>query len=124
MCLMEAPPTSAQVPGFPPGDRATPPPPSAQAGQDKIAFEVASAKLNKSSDRGQGARILPGGRIDVTNMPLRMLIRMAYGSANIPTPGQIVGGPSWIGSDRFDIVAKAEGDPGLDEHQADRPTED
>ena len=47
-------------------------------------------------------------------MPLRTLIRVAYGSETIQTQDQIVGGPSWIGSDRFDIVAKAEGDPGLD----------
>jgi len=119
-CLVPGPAMTAQ--GFPPGDRATPRPP-AQAGQaatDKITFEVASIKQNKSSDRGQGARILPGGRIDVTNMPLRQLIRMAYGSENIQTAGQLVGGPNWIGVDRFDIVAKAEGDPGLDEQG--RPT--
>jgi uncharacterized protein (TIGR03435 family) len=87
---------------------------SAPADAEKITFEVASIKQNKSSDRGLGARILPGGRIDVTNMPLQLLIRMAFGSEAIQTPGQIVGGPSWLNSDRFDIVAKAEGDPGVD----------
>jgi uncharacterized protein (TIGR03435 family) len=114
-CLIQPTPILAQVPGFPPGDRASPPP-AGQAGQasEKITFEVASIKQNKSNDARQGARILPGGRIEVTNLPLRMLIRMAYGSENIQTAGQIVGGPGWIGTDRFDIVAKAEGDPGLD----------
>lgn len=81
---------------------------------EKITFEAASIKPNKSSDPRQGARILPGGRIDVTNLPLRVLIRLAYGSEAIQTAEQILGGPSWIGSDRFDIVAKAEGDPGFD----------
>jgi bla regulator protein BlaR1 len=85
---------------------------SPAADAEKITFEVASVKPNKSNTANQGARMLPGGRIDITNMPLRTMIRMVYGSEAIQTPGQIVGGPSWIGSDRFDIVAKAEGDAG------------
>jgi uncharacterized protein (TIGR03435 family) len=36
-------------------------------------------------------------------MPLRTLIRVAYGT----TGGQIMGGPSWVASDGYDIVAKA-----------------
>ena len=118
-CLMSAPPIWAQAAGFPPGDRAMPPP-TGPGSTEKITFEVASIKPNKSNEARQGARILPGGRIDVTNLPLGVLIRMAYGSEAIQTPGQVVGGPSWLNSDHFDIVAKAEGDPGLDEQG--RPT--
>jgi uncharacterized protein (TIGR03435 family) len=73
------------------------------------AFEVASVKRNTSVDSRQNARFLPGGRIEVTNMPLRTLIRVAYGS----TGSQIVGGPGWIASDGYDIVAKVAG-PELD----------
>lgn len=40
-------------------------------------------------------------------MPLRALITFAYQLA----PFQLAGGPSWIGSDRFDVVAKLEGNP-------------
>ena len=114
-CLIHPSRTSAQVPGFPPGDRTTPPP-AGQKGEasEKITFEVASVKQNKSNDSRQGVRLLPGGRIDVTNLPLRQLVRIAYGSETIQTAGQIVGGPNWTATDRFDIVAKAEGDPGLD----------
>jgi uncharacterized protein (TIGR03435 family) len=43
-----------------------------------------------------------------------MLIRMAYGGDTIQLPEQIVGGPTWIGSQGFDVVAKAEGDAGFD----------
>jgi uncharacterized protein (TIGR03435 family) len=44
-------------------------------------------------------------------VPLRELISAAYGTPQ-PLPAfQITGGPKWIESDRFDIVAKAPGDP-------------
>src|SRR4051812_41210979 len=39
-------------------------------------------------------------------MSLRTLIRIAYGS----TGAQIAGGPGWIASDGYDIVAKVTGD--------------
>ena len=42
-------------------------------------------------------------RIAVSNMPLRLLVRMAYGVQDF----QIVGGPSWQMSSKFDITAKA-----------------
>jgi uncharacterized protein (TIGR03435 family) len=50
--------------------------------------------------------IQPGGRFTATNVALRMLIRTAYQLQDF----QIVGGPDWITSERFDIVAKADGD--------------
>jgi hypothetical protein len=78
----------------------------ANAASEKIAFEVASIKPNKGSDPRQGVRLLPGGRLDVTNMGLRAMIGTAWGSEAIQTPGQIVGEPNWIDADRFDIVAK------------------
>jgi hypothetical protein len=71
------------------------------------AFEVASVKPNKSGDGRISIQMQPGGRFTATNFPLRELIRMAYGVQN----SQLVGGPDWIGSERFDIVAKAESDP-------------
>ena len=67
------------------------------------AFEVASVRPNKSGDGRVMIGIQPGGRFTATNVPLRMLIRQAYNLQDF----QIVGGPGWIGSDRFDIAAKA-----------------
>jgi uncharacterized protein (TIGR03435 family) len=72
-------------------------------------FEVASIKRNPGVDARQGSRVLPGGRIELTNMPLRTLIRIAYGS----TGAQIVGGPGWVASDGYDVVAKVTGDPAV-----------
>ena len=70
-------------------------------------FEVATVKPNKSGDPRQFIQRQPGGRVTVTNMPLRALITFAYQLA----PFQLVGGPSWLVSDRFDMVAKLEGNP-------------
>jgi uncharacterized protein (TIGR03435 family) len=71
------------------------------------SFEVASVKPNKSGDQRFTMEALPGGRIRVVNAPLRLLIRLAYRVQD----SQIVSGPSWLNSERFDIVAKAEGNP-------------
>lgn len=70
---------------------------------ESLAFEVASVKPNKTGDGRIMLGMQPGGRFTATNVPLRMLIRQAYDVQEF----QIVGGPDWLGSDRFDIVAKA-----------------
>jgi uncharacterized protein (TIGR03435 family) len=70
-------------------------------------FEVASVKPNRSGERGRLFRFPPGGQFTATNMQLRDLIRFAYGLQEF----QISGGPNWVDSDHFDIVAKAEGNP-------------
>jgi uncharacterized protein (TIGR03435 family) len=70
-------------------------------------FEVATVKPNKSGEARQFIQRQPGGRVTVTNMPLRTLITFAYQLA----PFQLIGGPSWVASDRFDMVAKLEGNP-------------
>jgi bla regulator protein BlaR1 len=72
-----------------------------------LAFDVASIKPNKSGRADILMQVQPGGRINVTNASLRILIRNAYRLQD----SQIVGGPAWMGADRFDIVAKAEGNP-------------
>jgi uncharacterized protein (TIGR03435 family) len=65
---------------------------------------VASVKKNAGGLGGQ-IRIAPGN-ISVNGMPVRILIRQAYGQLQ---DFQLVGGPDWINSDRFDIEAKPEG---------------
>ena len=70
-------------------------------------FEVATVKPNKSGEPFIRFGMQPGGRFTATNVPLRELIRFAYNAQ----PFQIEGGPGWIDSERFDVTAKAEGDP-------------
>jgi uncharacterized protein (TIGR03435 family) len=66
---------------------------------------VASVKRNASGGNFVQLGGDPGGRFTATNVPLRVLIRQAYQLQD----SQIVGGPNWINTDRFDIIAKAPG---------------
>ena len=78
----------------------------AQTTASRPTFEVASIKRNTSAS--DGARVsAQTGRLTVTNNPLRNIIRNAWGLQAF----QIVGGPDWINTDRWDIVAKADGNP-------------
>src|SRR6186997_1745760 len=79
--------------------------PAAAQPDARPAFAVATIKYNRSGDAGASMLLQPGGRIVVTNQPLRRLITFAYGLQ----PQQLAGGPSWLDTDRFDITAQAEG---------------
>ena len=92
---------------------------AAFAQNQKVAYEVATIKLNTSGDgRMMIGGLGPGpggGRFRVTNLPLRQLIILAYAdrSQGPPAPGggpgiAITGGPSWINTDRYDIEARPE----------------
>ena len=74
------------------------------------AFEVASIKPNNSGDPGMRMQA-PPGRFTATNVTLRLLIRTAYRVQDF----QISGGPTWLNADRFDIEAKADGNPSPDQ---------
>lgn len=75
------------------------------AAQEKDAtFEVASVKTNKSGDGNGNLRVMAGGRLVATNMPVRPIITFAYQIAGY----QLVGGPGWLTIDRYDLNAKME----------------
>src|SRR5712671_561347 len=82
---------------------------SAQAGRP--TFEVASVKRNTSGPGPSGLFFQPGGRLQVTNRTLRTIISAAYGTPQPLAEYQLIGGPKWLDTDRFDITAKAAGDP-------------
>src|SRR5581483_445011 len=74
-------------------------------------FEVASIKPAAPDARGQWIRTLPGGRVNITNMSLKEMIVLTYRIQ----PFQISGGPPWLDSTRYDVVAKPETKPKGDE---------
>jgi uncharacterized protein (TIGR03435 family) len=75
-------------------------------------FEVADVKPSdpnlsdgpggRGGGRGGGG-VLPGGRIEYRGYTLKDLIAMAWNT----TSNKVVGGPKFVDTDRFDIVAKA-----------------
>ncbi len=74
-------------------------------GTTSPAFDVAAIKPSADTQAFSFSMVQPGGRYVGQNMSLRLLIKTAYGVHD----SQIVNGPSWIDSDRWDINAKAEG---------------
>jgi bla regulator protein blaR1 len=71
----------------------------------ELRFEAASVKQNKPN-AGDPVRVLvrflPGGSFEAFNVTLGSVIRLAYGLQDF----QMVGGPEWINTDRFDMQAR------------------
>lgn len=82
--------------------RAQVPPASA----DNPKFEVASVRENTADDGKVLIGIQPGGRFTTIGVVLRDLIAQAYSLQR----SQLVGGPDWMATARFDITAKADGE--------------
>jgi uncharacterized protein (TIGR03435 family) len=73
--------------------------------QDRPAapvFEVAAIKPH-NPEEGGGGFSFQHGRLNISNTWLRVLIMSAYGVEDF----QISGGPRWIDSERFDVLAQA-----------------
>jgi bla regulator protein BlaR1 len=83
--------------------------PNANAANLPVAkFEVASIRPAASQDVHRVMmRVMDSptdSRFYATNVTLKMLVRIAYGIQD----AQIEGGPGWLGSDHYDIQAKAD----------------
>jgi uncharacterized protein (TIGR03435 family) len=66
-------------------------------------FEVADIKPSAPGARAIYG-IQAGGRVNLQGYTLKLLILLAW---NLDSDDKIIGGPKWLNSDRFDIVAKA-----------------
>lgn len=86
---------------------------AAWQGQNKTtalpAFDVASVKPNLSGTGGFSMGT-SHGRLTATNVPVRMLILKGFHAKEF----QVSGGPGWLGTERYDIVAKTE-NPGIND---------
>jgi len=85
-----------------------PPPPRLMAADAKPIFEVATIKPSNPDTPGQAINVGPSGAFTTRNTALFDLIKFAYAVH----ARQVTGGPSWIESDRFDILAKPD-TPGM-----------
>jgi uncharacterized protein (TIGR03435 family) len=77
-----------------------------QASTVRPEFEVVSVRPTASAD-GRSLVQAVQGRLIMTNLVLRRLVLSAYGVQDY----QLLGDPSWTGSERYDIQAKADGNP-------------
>ncbi len=77
--------------------------------QGPDAFDVVTIRPNNLPAAPRYLRWTPG-RVEIRGMTLRDLMRFVYGAAKLPSPTQFVGGPAWLGSQRFDVDAVGKGD--------------
>lgn len=73
-------------------------------------FEAVSIKPNKSGEARTMMHPSPGGRLNATNVSAKTLIEWAYGIRDFQLSGQ----PGWVDSERFEVAAKADGNPRYD----------
>jgi uncharacterized protein (TIGR03435 family) len=80
------------------------------AATDDFKFEVASIRPNKTSGAGHNSSHSGVDEFRATNITTMQLIRQAFGFPLGPgtDDGRILGGPSWLDSEGYDIDAKAE----------------
>ncbi|HEY6328689.1 MAG TPA: TIGR03435 family protein [Blastocatellia bacterium] len=77
-----------------------------------LRFEVASLKPGNGKEQSYGIRPAPGGqRYEAWNCPISVMIQTGY----YVKAEQIVGGPSWVNTEPFDMDAKAEKPSSIDE---------
>jgi uncharacterized protein (TIGR03435 family) len=83
----------------------------AQPAPVSSAFEVASIKVNNNCDGGGFPGGASHGSLNLKCISLRGLIRMAYSSFSAQgltsRRFEVLGGPSWLDTERYDVLAKA-----------------
>jgi uncharacterized protein (TIGR03435 family) len=72
---------------------------TSQADGHHERFEVTSVKAHTSNDSSVRFETHSNGRVTAANITVEMVITYAYGIKS----DQLIGGPSWIRSDRYDV---------------------
>ena len=70
-------------------------------------------KMNKTGATGSRFGVPMRGRFVATNVTVHELIAAAYGGLFLLREDQVVGGPSWLRSEHFDVEAKVDADDQL-----------
>lgn len=79
-------------------------------GQVTPQFDVVAIRPSRTGEPGGGMTQIGGG-VSVRNLSVNMLIEIAYNLKSF----EISGGPGWVSTARYDIEAKAEGNPSFQE---------
>jgi uncharacterized protein (TIGR03435 family) len=82
----------------------------AAAQSPPLRFEVASIKPAKSDEMRGGLQIFPGGGLRMDGVTLRNLVAFAYDVRE----EHVSGGPKWVGSTTYDLLAKPSGSAAAD----------
>ena len=88
--------------------------PTSRAQSTPPAFDVASVKLNPNCQTGPGRAAISPRNLALPCVSLRALIRLAYGDMLVGAGlgarrMDVQGGPGWLDTDRYDVLAKSEG---------------
>ena len=75
----------------------------AQTAAELPSFEVAEVKVNKAANANGSFKMLPGGQVAIRHASMKELIQGAWNLEDYA----ISGGPNWIDSEYYDVVAKA-----------------
>ncbi|HEU0120168.1 MAG TPA: M56 family metallopeptidase [Bryobacteraceae bacterium] len=70
--------------------------------QGPLAFDVVSIRPSNPGEINARFHIVPGGGLNVVNIPVRQLIEFAYGLRE----SQLAGGPAWISRSNYDIIGR------------------
>lgn len=73
-----------------------------------LRFDTATIQPTPASHEGEAWLLANQGHLSVRGMPLRQLISLAYGVDR----SQVIGGPDWLDSLRYDLDARSNGIPG------------
>lgn len=74
--------------------------------------EFQSADIKVSRDPSQTMeQFLPGGKVQFQALPMKFIVLAAWGYGN--EESRVVGGPSWLDSERFDLLAQAPPDSSM-----------
>jgi uncharacterized protein (TIGR03435 family) len=88
--------------------------PASRAQSTSPAFDVASVKVNPNCQFGTGRAAISPRNLALPCVSLRALIRIAYGDMLVAggfgaRRMEVQGGPGWLDTERYDVLAKSEG---------------